>query len=159
MRDAIVNDDLRSYTARNVFGVFTARAAVTGLVAVAIAGTVTVLTFKFGWDIDAAFVAIVVLCVPVGAVGLMKMHGLNSEKWIPLAMEEKAAPQEMVLEPVSYLVERDRAKPSRAAVRAESRREKRVAREVADETETQPSRLAEYLAAGPQDGKDGVNDE
>lgn len=154
MKEAIVNDDLRSYSARNVFGVFTRRTAITGFIACVVAGTVTWASIRLGFDVEAAFALIVVLCAPIGAVGLVKVHELNSEKWIPLEMAERRSPAEMVLSPAVFQMERERARTTGRARRAEKRRLRAVAAEVSCETETQPSPMA--AAMGDNEKEEGT---
>ena len=125
MSEEIVRDDIRAYTARNVFGMFTPRAAVTGLIAVAVTAGVIALTVRLDLDVEASFSLIVLLCTPIGLFGLARRHDMPSEKWIPLAAEERRAPRELTLEPVSFAVERSAAeggrggkRPARAAKKA-----------------------------------------
>lgn len=157
MKEAIVNDDLRSYSARNVFGVFTRRSAITGFIACVVAGTITAVAIKFGIDVEIAFFAIVVLCAPIGAVGLVKVHDLNSEKWMPLEMAERRTPTEMVLTPAVFQMERERVKKSKREVRAEKKRLRAVEAEVSTETETQPSLLVATSIKDDNKKEAGVN--
>ncbi len=154
MKEAIVNDDLRSYSARNVFGVLTRRMALTGLVAAAVAGTVTAATVRLGLDVEAGFVLIVALCAPIGAVGLVRVHDLNSERWMPLELAERRSPAEMVLAPTAFQMERERPRTTRREARAEKRRLRAVDAEVANETETQPSLMAAAVTDDKRDGMD-----
>ena len=155
MSEEIVRDDIRAYTARNVFGMFTPRAAVTGLIAVAVTAGVIALTVRLELDVEASFSLIVLLCTPIGLFGLARRHDMPSEKWIPLAAEERRAPRELTLEPVSFAVERSAAeggrgdkRPARAAKKARKK-----------EGELDESPLAALLLAEKDSDTDGEFDE
>ena len=124
---------------------FTPRAAVTGLIAVAVTAGVIALTVRLELDVEASFSLIVLLCTPIGLFGLARRHDMPSEKWIPLAAEERRAPRELTLEPVSFAVERSAAEGGRG--------DKRPAR--SQEGEEEGGRARREPARGPAARREG----
>lgn len=122
-----LNDDPMTYEARPVFGKFSPRTFATIVVCGAVACGLAVPLLALGLDTQVIGIAVCALCVPVGAFGVAKFHGLRAEAWVPLVRAEMAGPTELRWAPPRPVVETPAS--SRREARARERAERAFRRE------------------------------
>lgn len=125
-----LNEDPATYEARPIFGKFSARSAVVGLAAGALGLAVAGGLYLVGAPAQAVAGGCVLVCVPLGYLGLSKSHGLRAEEWVPLELADRRSVQELIWSaPRPVLDDGDEGEPTREERKRERHRERRAARE------------------------------
>lgn len=144
MIEIILRDDIGAYEPKPLFG-FTYRQVAT----VVIAGAASIAIGLASWSLAANDTLTALLVVGVGAgigfVGMGRVDGLRSDKWLRIWWEDQRWPRVALLSPVTLSSGRERAE-ARAKARAPRReRRRRMARRRAAmaATEISPDQLIE----------------
>lgn len=144
MIEIILRDDIGAYEPKPLFG-FTYRQVAT----VVIAGAASIAIGLASWSLAANDTLTALLVVGVGAgvgfVGMGRVDGLRSDKWLRIWWEDQRWPRVALLSPVTLSSGRERAE-SRAKARP-PRRERRLRmarrRAAMAATEISPDQLIE----------------
>lgn len=141
-----IRQDPNQYSPRNIFGVFDARTFAVAVAIVAVVTPIVICTVTFNISSTVATILCILVIMPIAVFGLVKRHGMNTEKWLPLTMKEHNAPAETRWEPdgINY-VGKPQAKLTRSQRRIEKKATKIAAKSRRKETETEGSALTDAL--------------
>ena len=144
MIEIILRDDIGAYEPKPLFG-FTYRQVAT----VVIAGAASIAIGLASWSIAANDTLTALLVVGVGAgigfVGMGRVDGLRSDKWLRIWWEDQRWPRVALLSPVTLSSGRERAEARAKARAPRHERRRRMARRRAAmaATEISPDQLIE----------------
>lgn len=144
MIEIILRDDIGAYEPKPLFG-FTYRQVAT----VVIAGAASVAIGLASWSLAANDTLTALLVVGVGAgvgfIGMGRVDGLRSDKWLRIWWEDQRWPRVALLSPVTLSSGRERAEARAKARPSRRERRRRMARRRAAmaATEISPDQLIE----------------
>lgn len=144
MIEIILRDDIGAYEPKPLFG-FTYRQVAT----VVIAGAASIAIGLASWSLAANDTLTALLVVGVGAgigfVGMGRVDGLRSDKWLRIWWEDQRWPRVALLSPVTLSSGRERAEARAKAQAPRHERRRRMARRRAAmaTTEISPDQLIE----------------